>query len=113
MPPVYKHTASLGLNAPMPSINIPPLWGFGCLLIVAFYKHVAPLGLEGRGMPPVYKHTAPLGLNAPMPSIHMSPLWGLGGKGDAALYKHAAPLGLNAESNLLSTLGLCLGFSSV
>ena len=42
----------------------------------AFYTHVAPLGLEGRGMPPVYTHVAPLGLNAPMRSIHMSPLWG-------------------------------------
>ena len=74
------------------------------------YKHTAPLGLNTNAF---YTHVAPLGLNAPMRSIHMSPLWGLGGKGDAALYKHAAPLGLNAESNLLSTLGLCLGFSSV
>ena len=59
-------------------------------------------------MPPVYKHTAPLGLNGNAFYTHVAPL-GL----NAALYKHAAPLGLNAESNLLSTLGLCLGFSSV
>ena len=25
-----------------------PLWGFGCLVYAAFYKHVAPLGLNAE-----------------------------------------------------------------
>ena len=40
----------------------------------------------------------------------MPPLWGFGYLVCRVFYKHAAPLGLKAESNLLVTLGLCLGF---
>ena len=33
------------------SINMSPLWGFGCLVYPVFYKHVAPLGLKDPKSP--------------------------------------------------------------
>ena len=133
--PIYKHAAPLGLSAakfkarhpswglsfqaqrvggPNPygfnralRYHMSPLWGFGCLVYAAFYKHVAPLGLNAA-MRRNLRHcihrrglvSKPSGLGGPTPT-GLTVRYGItcrpcGALVYAAFYKHVAPLGLSA-----------------
>ena len=60
-------------------------------MYAAFYKHVAPLGLNTGLYNPVNPHY--------VLRYHMSPLWGFRCLVYAACYKHVAPLGLNTAAS--------------
>ena len=61
---------------------MPPLWGFGWLLILACYTHAAPLGLWLLGHAARLYTCRPSGAkctnNSLSRSYHISPLWGFG-----------------------------------
>ena len=82
------------------SINMSPLWGFGCLLYAVFYKHAAPLGLNATQFAARYRSWGrgylARWVGEPNPYGCSFGCSRSNFRASRILVRHAAPLGLNA-----------------